>query len=120
MIQDSLLFYNLSLDNCWGQAYHGATNRIGNKLGVATHIKAIQSKAIVTHCHGHSLSLGVKNMTSNCQVLCNTMRTDSEIFVLVKLSPKRENILESIEEVVEGNFENQAERKSRKKEQKAW
>ncbi len=111
-IQDILLRYNLSLDNCRGQTYDGASNMMGKKSGVATQIKAIQSKAIVTHCHGHSLSLAVKDLTSNCQVLYNTMGTVSEICVLVKFSPKRENILGSIEEVVEGNVEDQEERKN--------
>ena len=68
-IKDVLLRSNLSLQNCRGQTYDGASNMMGKKSGVATQIQEIQPKAIVTHCHGHSLSLAVKDLTSSCDVL---------------------------------------------------
>ena len=91
-IKDILLRLNLSLQNCRGQTYDGASNMMGKRSGVATQIQSLQPKAIITHCHGHSLSLAVKDLTSSCPVLSNTMGTAGEICILVKYSPKpREN-----------------------------
>ena len=64
-IKDVLLRFNLSLDLCCGQIYDRASNMVGKKSGVATQISKIQPKALPTHCYGHSLSLAVKDLTSN-------------------------------------------------------
>ena len=56
------------LENCRGQTYDGASNMLGKKLGVATQILSEQSRAVVTHCQGHLLSLAVKDLTTNCKV----------------------------------------------------
>ena len=77
---------------------------MGEKSGVATQIKKDQPKAIDRHCHGHSLSLTVKNLISLCEVLFNTVSTVGEICVLVKYSPKREKILGSLDENIEGEM----------------
>ena len=106
-IKDVLLRFNLSLDLCVGQIYDGASNMVGKKTGVATQISKIQPKALLTHCYGHSLSLGVKDLTSNCKILGDTMGTVGEITVLMKYSPKREKMLGSLIENVEGLEESQ-------------
>ena len=72
--------------------------------GVATQILAEEPKAVVTHCHGHPLSLSVKSLTSNCNILKNTMSTAGEICILVKYSPKREKILGKIAENIQGDL----------------
>ena len=91
----------LSLDDCRGQTYDDASNMMGKKSGVSTQIKAEQPKAIDIHCEGHSLSLAVKSLTSECDILQDTMAAVSEICVLVKHSPKRENLLSKIFENIE-------------------
>ena len=101
-IKDILLRSGLSLENCRRQTYDGASNMMGKKSGVATQIQKDQPKAIITHCHGHSLSLAVKDLTSACDVLSNTMSTVGEICVLVKYSPKREKILGTLDDIIEG------------------
>ena len=106
-IKDVLLRFNLSLDLCRGQIYDGASNTVGKKSGVATQISKIQPKALLTHCYGHSLSLAVKDLTSNCNILGDTMGTVGEITVLIKNSPKREKMLGSLTENVEGLEESQ-------------
>ena len=103
-IKDVLLRSNLSLQSCRGQTYDGASNMMGKKSGVATQIKKDQPKAIETHCHGHSLSLAIKDLTSSCEILSNTMATVGEICVLVKYSPKREKVLGSLDEDIEGEI----------------
>ena len=100
-IKDILLRLQLSLENCRGQTYDGASNMVGRKSGVATQITAIQPKALATHCHGHSVSLSVKDVTSQCKLLRDTMGTVGEMTILVKFSPKREKMLGTIKENIE-------------------
>ena len=92
----------VSLSNCREQTYDDASNIIGKKSGVATQIQKDQPKAISTHCHGHFLSLSVKDLISSCDVLSNTMGTVEKICVLVKYSPKRVKILGSLYDIIEG------------------
>ncbi|KAK2550816.1 Zinc finger MYM-type protein 1 [Acropora cervicornis] len=61
-------------------------------------IQDVQPKAHPTHCHGHSLSLSVKDTVKNCKLLLNTMDTAKEIVALIKFSPKRERLLGDIKE----------------------
>ena len=80
--------------------YDEASNIIGHKTGVAKRIQDLQPKAYPTHCHGHSLSLSVKDTTKNCMLLSDTM--DRAIVSLIKFSPKQENLLGEIRENLEG------------------
>ena len=64
VIKDSLLRLSLSLERCRGQCFDGASNMLGKKSGVAKQIQDTQQKAFPTHCHTHSLSLGVKDTVS--------------------------------------------------------
>ena len=95
-VRDVLLRTQISLDNCRGQCYGGASNMPGKKSGLAKQIFDIQPKAFATHCHCHSLSLSLKEITKECKILSDTMDTSDEIAMLVKYSPKREQKLESI------------------------
>ena len=97
--------FNLSLQHCRGQTYDGASNMMGKKSGVATKLIVEQPKALITHCQCHSLSLAAKNLTGCSKILCDTMSTVREICVLVKYSPKRENILGRMQENFEGYFD---------------
>ncbi len=84
---------------------------LGRKSGVATQISAVQPKALVTHCHGHSLA--VKDLAQTTKILDNTMGTVGEICVLVKFSPKREKMLGSIQENIEGEIADEVIREKR-------
>ena len=75
---------------------------MGHKTGVAKKIQDLQPKAYPTHCHGHALSLSVKDTTKNCKLLSDTMDIAKEIVSLIKFSPKRENLLREIKENLEG------------------
>ena len=83
---------------------------IGKKSGVTTKLLVEQPKALVTHCQGCSLSLAVKDHAVCCKILCNTMSTVREICVLVKHSPKRKNILGTMQENFKGNFDPDTEK----------
>ena len=98
-IKDSLLRFNLSLDTCRGQICDDASNMLGKKSGVATQLSAIHTKALPTYCFGHSVSLAVKDLASDCKLLGDTMGTVGEITVFVKFSPKREKIFGDINDV---------------------
>ena len=101
-IKDVLLKLQSSLVNCRGQCYDGTSNMMGHKTGAAKRIRDLQPKAYPTHCHGHSISLSVKDTTKNCKLLSDTMDTVKEIVSLIKVSPKRENLLGEIKENLEG------------------
>ena len=90
-VKDILHRFNLNLEDCRGQTYDGASNMLGQHSGVATQILAEEPKAVVTHCHGHSLSLSVKSLTRDCDILKDTMSTAGEICILV-FSKTGENI----------------------------
>ena len=75
---------------------------MGHEPGVVKRIQDLQPKAYPTHCHGHSLSLSVKDTTKNCNLLSDTMNTAKEIVSLIKFSPKRENLLGEIQGNLEG------------------
>ena len=104
VIIDALTRFQLSLSQLHGQTYDGASNMLGRKSGVAALIKQLQPKAFDTHCHGHSLNLSVKDMTLQVSILKNTIGTVGEICILVKFSPKRENIFRNLQQNVIGDF----------------
>ena len=60
-----------------------------------------QKKAHSTHCHAHSITLSVKDATSHCKILSDTVNNTNEIVKLVKFSPKRENLLGQIKSNIE-------------------
>lgn len=95
-IKDILVRLQLSLSQCRGQCYDGASNMMGIRSGVAQQILECQPKAYPTHCHAHCLSLGVKDTTKNCKILTDTMSNANEVVKLIKYSPKRENWLNDI------------------------
>ena len=74
---------------------------MGKKSGVSTQIFAEQPKAVTIHCQGHSLSLSVKPLTNGCDILRDTLIVVGEICILVKFSPKRENLLGNINDNIE-------------------
>ena len=103
VIQDAVIRLPLSIDKCQGQCYDGASNMLGTKTGdVATRMQELQQKAYPTHCHGHSLSLGVKDVVRSCKVLSDTIDTSKKLITLIKYSPKRENLLGEVKDNVEG------------------
>lgn len=109
-IKDTLAKLGLSLTNCRGQCYDGASNMLGPKTGVAKRIQEVQPKAHPTHCYAHSLSLSVKDMTSNCALLSQTMDIAKEIVTLIKFSPKRECLFQQLKENLETEDEDTSSR----------
>ena len=100
VIKDSLIRMQLPLQDLRAQAYDGASNMFGKKSGVSVKISAEQPKALATHCQGHSLNLGIKTTMKESKVMKDVMGTVNEIISLVKYSPKRENLLGNIKDLV--------------------
>ena len=101
VLKDILTRYNLTLDLCRGQCYDGVKNMLGKKSGVAVQIKNLQPLANYTHCHTHSLSLSVKDVTKPVKIFRDAMGVSEEIIVLIKYSPKRENLLGQLKDLIE-------------------
>ena len=66
------------------------------KSGALTQILAQQPKAVAMQCQGYSLSLLVKSMTKECDILLDVMSFVGEICILKKFSPKQEHFLGNI------------------------
>ena len=89
----------ISLEKCRGQCYDGASNMLGKTSDVAKQILEIQQKVYVNHCQYHSLSLAVQETTKESKLLSDMMSTKAEIAILVKFSPKREQMLDLIKHI---------------------
>lgn len=63
------------------------------KSGVAKQICDIQPKAHATHCHAHSLSLCVKDTTSNSKVLSDAMYIAIELDLWLSAPQREKNCL---------------------------
>lgn len=94
VIQDTLLRMNLSINNCRGQCYDGASNMSGAKSGVATNITKKEERAVYTHCYGHALNLAVSDSVKGSKVMRDALDTVFEISKLIKYSPKRDSQFE--------------------------
>ena len=59
--RDSLNAMGLSLDQCRGQGYDGASNIIGCLKGLATRVSNDFPMAVFSYCNGHMLNLIVQD-----------------------------------------------------------
>ena len=79
----------LTLNNCQGQCYDGASNMSGSKRGVAVQIQAKESCAVLTHCYRHALNLAIGDTIKRSKLCRDSMDTAFEISKLIRFSPKR-------------------------------
>ena len=63
-IKGLLLEVGLSLNEFQGLGYDGASTMVGERSGIQQKIREILSKALYTHCVGHSLNLAIVNSCS--------------------------------------------------------
>ena len=88
-IKDVLIRMNANVSDCRGQCYDGASNMRGAKNGVAAIIRKEKSRALYTHCYGHSLNLAVADTVKQSKVCRDALDIAFEITRLIKFSPKR-------------------------------
>ena len=103
VVEDVLLRMNLSITNCRGQCYDGASNMSGIRTGVATRINALESRALYTHCYGHALNLAVQDTLKSIKVMEQCLEIVHEITKLVKKSPNRDAIFKHIKDEISGD-----------------
>ncbi|XP_053406304.1 zinc finger MYM-type protein 1-like [Mercenaria mercenaria] len=98
IIEDCLLRMNLSVNNCRGQCYDGASNMSGAKNGVAKKISDKEQTAVYTHCYGHALNLAVGDTVKRSKIMRDALDTTYEMSKLVKFSPKRDSLFERLKQ----------------------
>lgn len=96
VVKDILLRFNLSINNCRGQCFDGASNMAGTWSGVCTRFTTLEPRALFTHCYGHSLNLATQDTLKTIKIMEDCMDTVYEITKLIKKSPKRDVIFNSI------------------------
>ena len=95
-IEDILLRLSLSLQNCHGQCYDGASSKAGCKTGASTTILQKKHRTLYTHCYGHALNLAVQDAVKANVILHDTLDTIEEMTKLIKKSPRKQVIFEKV------------------------
>ena len=98
VIKDLFIRMNLSLEKLRGQYYDGASAMSGNRSGVAKPISDLESRAVYTHCYGHALNLAASDTLKQCKLMKDALDTSYEITKLIKYSPRRERISQTLME----------------------
>ena len=98
MILDVLTRLNLSIKKLRGQCYDGASAMSGPRSGVAKQIRDLESRAVYTHCYGHSLNLACMDTIKSSKVMQEALDITAEITKLVKLSPRRGAIFQCLKD----------------------
>ena len=95
---------DIPLTDCRGQCYDGVPNMVGAKTSVATHIREIEPRALLTHCYGHPLQLAVGDTIKAIKLMRDTLDAAFELNKLIKYSPKRERAFNRLrKETAPGN-----------------
>ena len=82
-VKEFLVKCPLSISQCRGQAYDGASNMSGIRNGAQALFKQD------VHCLAHSLNLCVQDVSKKCKLLRNTLDFIQNLVQLIKFSPKR-------------------------------
>ena len=96
ILNDILLHMNLTLNNCCGQCYDGASNMAGSRSGVSTQLSSEEPHAVYTHCYGHALNLAVGYVMKKSRLMGDTLNTTSKISKLLKYFPHRDAAFEKL------------------------
>ena len=95
-IKDILVRCMLPVTQCRGQAFDGASNMSGIRNGVQALLKREKPRALYVHCLAHSLNLAVQDMTAKCDLVRNVMTFVLDLVQLIKFSPKRTSLFDSL------------------------
>ena len=99
-IKDLLIRCSLPITQCRGQAFDGASNMSGIKNGVQALFKKETDKALYVHCLAHSLNLCLKDVAKTCNLMRDIMNFIFELTQLIKMSPKRLTLFETLRKEV--------------------
>jgi hypothetical protein len=95
-ILDVLTLSGLSMANCRGQGYDGASTMAGIHSGVAALLLLQQPKAIFVHCSAHCLDLALQDLSCNCSSIDTAITYCKDIITFLRRSPKRLAITEEL------------------------
>lgn len=87
---------SLPLSQCRGQAFDGASNMSGIRNGVQALVKQEEARALYVYCLAHSLNLCVQEVTKKCVIVRNVMDFIYELVQLIKFSPNRLYVFDSL------------------------
>lgn len=88
-LKDVLIRCGLQLSSCRGQAFDGASNMSGQFSGVASRLKAEETRAHYVHCAAHCLNLCLQDCAHSCPCIRDALALSSELANLIRASPKR-------------------------------
>ncbi len=89
IILDSLMRFELSLDDLRGQCYDGGSNMKGKIQGAQSRILELQPRAIYVHCLNHSLNLALQDAVKKVPKLRDVLQYANDASVLLGKSAKR-------------------------------
>ena len=99
-IKDILIRCSVPLSQCRGQAFDGAANMSGVRNGVQALVKSEVSQALYVHCLAHNLNLCLKDVTKTSDLVRNIMGFIYDLIQLIKFSPKRLTLFETLKKEV--------------------
>ena len=96
-LKDVLLQMYWKLNKCRGQCYDECASMSGSKSGLAVQIKSEEERELYTNCYAHSINLAVGDTMKVCPVFKDTIDNTYQLTKRVKISPKRDAKLDSIQ-----------------------
>ena len=96
IIEDVLMRLNISLKNCRGQCYDGASCMAGRLSGVQARLLEKCDKAIYVHCCAHSLNLAIQDATRAVPLIRDVLDLVRELNNVVRASAKRHALFDKI------------------------
>ena len=85
-----------------GQCYDGAGAMKGRRAGLKTLVQQENPLALYVHCYAHCLQLAVQDLTKSLPLIQSALNITSEIAKLIKSSPKRKSMLNTLTSSIEG------------------
>ena len=92
----SLSKVGLTPDKLVGQCYDSTSNMRGINAGVQAKVKAVQPKAIYSHCYAHYINLVIVEVSSTNQYSRNFFGVIQNLYNFLEASPHRHCKLESL------------------------
>ena len=104
--KDTFTRLNLSFSKLRGQCYDSASAMKGIRSGLVPRIQEIESRAVYTHCYGHSINLAVNDALKSSKLLKDALDMTREVTKLIKYSPRREAIFRRLKKEKHFEIEN--------------
>ena len=68
----------------------------GIRSGLVPRIQELESRGVYTYCYGHSINLAANDALKSSKLLKDALDMTREITKLIKYSPRREAIFQSL------------------------